>query len=41
MSPLSWWFDYWAGAFDTYMSHLGLCNLVVPAGERAREQVPD
>lgn len=23
MSPLSWWFDYWAGAFDAYLSYVG------------------
>ncbi len=41
MSPLSWWFDYWAGAFDAYVAHLGAWTPPVSVREPARTQKPD
>jgi hypothetical protein len=36
MSPLSWWFDYWAGAFDAYVAHLGTWTPPVTLSDSAR-----
>lgn len=33
MSPLSWWFDYWAGAVDAYLLHMGLRQLSRPSDD--------
>lgn len=37
MSPLSWWFDYWAGAFDAYLSHMGTWRSLQPSDEHFQD----